>query len=320
MAKPAYDPGLTRQFDGSLHRVINQDGSFNVRRLGVGWRAFHPWLHVINMSWTGFFTLVLGSYLGINTIFAAFYFLLPPDSVQGSAAPTEAARFLNDFFFSGHTLTTVGYGSLTPRGDLANIVALTEALAGLMAFAMITGTLVARASRPSARIGYSSRALVAPYQNGAGLMFRIANERSNSLMELEASVMLMTVTRTGAAAERKFDLLALERSSVLLFPLSWTIVHPIDEKSPFHGKTAEDLRILEAELIILIKGFDETFGQVVHSRYSYRFDEIVWGAKFLPAFRSGPEGNILLEVYKLGDFIPVPVGGPPTALPGSPAS
>jgi inward rectifier potassium channel len=136
-------------------------------------------------------------------------------------------------------------------------------------------------------------------------MFRIANERSNNLMELEANVTLMTVVAASGTPERKFEVLALEREKVLLFPLTWTIVHPIDEASPFHGKTAADLEALQAELIILVKGFDETFSQVVHSRYSYRADEIVWDAKFIPAFRVEAGGNVLLEVDKLGEFSPV---------------
>jgi len=299
--KPSFDPGLTNQFGAPLRRAINKDGSFNVRRSGVSWRAFHPWLHIVNMSWPGFAVLVLAIYFSVNAAFAVTYFMMPPDAIQGSVALTERGRLLNDFFFSGHTLTTVGYGNLYPNGVAANLVATLEALVGLLSFSVITGMLVARVSRPSARIGYSQNALIAPYQKGTALMFRIANERSNSLMELEARVMMMSVVGIeGGAPERKFDYLTLERDNVLLFPLTWTIVHPIEEGSPLSGKTAEDLRNLQAELIVFIKGFDETFSQVVHNRYSYRWDEIVWGAKFLPAFRVEESGDLLLEIDKVG--------------------
>jgi inward rectifier potassium channel len=121
-------------------------------------------------------------------------------------------------------------------------------------------------------------------------------------MELEANLTLMTVVSTSGTPERKFELLGLERNTVLLFPLTWTIVHPIDESSPLSGKTAADLEQLQAEFIVLVKGFDETFSQTVHSRYSYRYDEIVWGAKFLPAFHVEESGDLLLEVDKLGVF------------------
>lgn len=299
--KPAFDPGLTNQFGAPLRRAINKDGSFNVRRSGVSWRAFHPWLHIVNMSWPGFAVLVLVVYFAVNAAFAVTYFMMSPDAIQGSAAATERGRLLNDFFFSGHTLTTVGYGNLYPNGVAANLVATLEALVGLLSFSVITGMLVARVSRPSARIGYSQNALIAPYQKGTALMFRIANERSNSLMELEARVMMMSVVGiAGGSPERKFDYLTLERDNVLLFPLTWTIVHAIEEGSPLFGKTAEDLRNLQAELIVFIKGFDETFSQVVHNRYSYRWDEIVWGAKFLPAFRVEESGDLLLEIDKVG--------------------
>lgn len=301
MQKPAFDPGLTREFGAPLRRAVNKDGSFNVRRTGADWSAFHPWLYIVRMSWTGFTALVLGFYLAVNTLFALAYFAMAPGQVSGSATATESGRFLNDFFFSAHTLTTVGYGNLAPNGLAANVGSTLEALTGLLSFAVITGLLVARASKPSASIGYSANALIAPYQNGSGVMFRVANQRSNNLMEMEAQVMLMTVAGTPQKPERKFELLNLERSGILFFALTWTVVHPIDEASPFYGKTAEDLARIQAELIILIKGFDETFSQTVHSRYSYRYDEFVWGAKFDSAFAVDPSGDLILELNRLGD-------------------
>jgi inward rectifier potassium channel len=302
MQKPAFDPGLTREFGAPLRRAVNKDGSFNVRRTGADWRSFHPWLFIVRMSWPGFTALVLGFYLAMNTAFALAYYAMAPEQIAGSAAATSGRRFLNDFFFSAHTLTTVGYGNLAPAGVASNFCSTLEALMGLLSFAVITGLLVARASKPSASIGYSRNALIAPYQNGTGVMFRIANQRSNTLMELEAQVMLMTVAGSAAKPERKFELLNLERTGILIFALTWTIVHPIDETSPFYGKTPEDLKRMQAELIILIKGFDDTFSQVVHSRQSYRHDEFVWGAKFDTAFVVESSGDLRLELDRLGDY------------------
>ncbi|MGD1068946.1 MAG: ion channel [Bryobacteraceae bacterium] len=302
MQKPDFDPGLTRQFGAPLRRAVNKDGTFNVRRSGVDWRAYHPWIHLVSMSWPAFSVVVGLTFLGINSAFALAYFLMGPSAVLGAAAPDEFGRFLNDFFFSGQTLTTVGYGTLAPRSILASLTATSEGAIGLLSFAVITGLLVARVSRPSARIRYSRNALIAPYQNASALMFRIANERSNILMEMDANVLLMTVINPAGTPERKFDILPLERPSVLLFPLTWTIVHPIDETSPLFGKTAADLAQLQVELIVLVRGFDDTFSQVVHSRFSYRHDEIVWGAKFLPAFKVEASGDLLLEIDKVGEF------------------
>lgn len=302
MQKPAFDPGLTREFGAPLRRAVNKDGSFNVRRTGASWHAFHPWLYVVRMSWFGFSTLVLTFYAAMNTGFALIYFSMDPKQVTGSAAPTEFGRFLKDFFFSAQSLTTVGYGSLAPYGNKASLCSTLESLAGLMSFAIITGLLVARASKPSASIGYSKNVLVAPYQTGSAVMFRVANQRSNNLMEIEAQVMLMTVAGTADKPERKFELLNLERKGILIFALTWTIVHPIDETSPFWGKTAEDLKQMQAELIVLLKGFDETFAQTVHSRQSYRHDEFVWNAKFNVPFVVDASGGLVIELNRLGSY------------------
>jgi inward rectifier potassium channel len=300
--QPDFDPGLTRQADSTLTRAVNRDGTFNVRRTGAGWRAYHPWLQVISMKWGEFMLVVLALYLLVNTAFALVYFSMPAAEIRGTAAPTESGRFLNDFFFSAHTLTTVGYGSLVPDGLTGNIVAIIEALVGLMVFAIITGVLIARVSRPTAQIGYSPRALVSPYRGGRGLMFRTINERTNNLLDLEVMVLLMTVEVINSRPERRFQMLKLERKSIGFFPLPWTIVHPIDSESPLYGKTAEDMAKLEMEIIVLFKAFDELFSQSVQSRYSYRYDEVVWGAKFRPSFHVDENGSLVAEIDKLGEY------------------
>jgi inward rectifier potassium channel len=128
----------------------------------------------------------------------------------------------------------------------------------------------------------------------------VVNRRANNLIEAEARVMLMTVDVDGGKPKRKYQQLGLERTQVLFLPLTWTVVHPIDENSPLHGKTAGDLERLQAEVVVMMKGFDETFGQVIYARYSYRFDEIMWGAKFAPAFEVEESGDLMLWVDKVG--------------------
>lgn len=300
MNKPTFDPGLTQKFTAPLRRAINRDGSFNVHRRGTTWRDVHPYLYLINMPWFGFFAFVFLGYLAVNTLFALAYHSLGPDQLQGGDAPTEFARFLNSFFFSAHTLTTVGYGNISPKGTAANFLAAIEAMVGLMGFALATGLLFGRVSRPSARIGYSEKMLIAPYLDGTGIQFRVVNKRRNTLMELQAQVLLLTVEGPVGDLRGTYKLLTLERPGVLFFPLTWTIVHPIDEHSPLYGKTASDLEALQAEFLILIKGFDDTFSQIVHSRYSYRYDEIVWGARFIPAFQIDADGDLVLDVNKVG--------------------
>ncbi len=300
MHQPTFDPGLTQKFTRPLRRAINKDGTFNVRRRGTTWRDTNAYLFLINMHWAGFFACVLAGYCVVNTLFALVYYALGPEQLQGGHAQTNFGHFLNSFFFSAQTLTTVGYGGISPKGTAANVVAAFEAIVGLMGFALATGLLFGRVARPSARIGFSGKMLIAAYQEGTSLQFRIVNKRANNLMELEAKVMLMVLGGTPGNVKRDYIVLNLERPSVYFFPLTWTIVHPIDEQSPLYGKTAADLERLQAEVLILIKGFDDTFSQTVHARYSYRYDEIVWGAQFVPAFDVDEQGEIVLEVNKVG--------------------
>jgi len=300
MEQPTFDPGLTQQFAGPLSRVINKDGSFNVLRRGGSWRDVHPYLFLINMPWLAFFAVIFCAFLVVNTIFALSYFSLSPGQLQGADATAEMSRFWKTFFFSAHTLTTVGYGNVAPSGLTANILSALEAMFGLIGFALATGLLFGRVSKPSARLGFSDRIVMAPYQGGTSMQFRVVNLRHNALMELDANVMLMTVEGKMGSMNRKYQVLKLERKQVFFLPLTWTIVHPIDSESPLYGKTPQELELLQAEILILIKGFDDTFSQTVHAQYSYRYDEMVWGARFEPAFGVDSSGRLVLDVDQVG--------------------
>ena len=268
MKAPSFDPGLTERYDGALKRAVNADGQFNVRRMGRTWRDAHPYLYLINAPWWKFFLIVGTAFIIANTMFATAYFLVGIDHLKGAEAPTPLLRFVNAFFFSAHTLTTVGYGNMWPIGPLANAVAALEALAGVLVFAIATGLLFGRFARPSARIGFSPNALISPYNDGTSLQFRVANRRSNNLIDVSAQLLLMTVEMCDGKLQRRFKALTLERDQILFFALTWTVVHPIDAESPLWGKTAEDLKQEQAEFLILIRSFDDSFGQTVHQRSS----------------------------------------------------
>ncbi len=295
MQKPTFDPGLTNKYSGPLRRIINPDGSFNVQRKGTDWRDVNPYLHLVSTPWVQFFLTIFAVYTLVNVIYAVVYFSLGPGALQGRADAGEpVARFFECFFFSSQTLTTVGFGALAPRSGPANLIAAVEALTGLLRFrrrhrapvrARIQVTL-----RPHR--SFSKQAIVAPYQEGTSLQFRLVNRRANTLIEPAVTLMLMTVDRSGPEHRREFKILHLEREKIMLFPLTWTVVHPIDAESPLRGKTARDLEELQAELMVLVKAWDETFAQTVHQRFSYRFSEIEWGRRFTPAFDVDDAGSI----------------------------
>lgn len=302
-----FDPGLTQTYTGSLNRIVNKDGQFNVHRVDSKWRDANPYIYLISISWPTFATIVLLAFIVVNVAFAWIYLSVASGHIKGAESKDAATQFVNLFFFSAHTLTTVGYGNMYPEGAIANTIAASEALLGLMTFAIATGILFGRFSRPNARFGFSSNMALAPYRDKTSLQFRVVNRRSSNLIEVEARVMLMTVELVNGRPARKYAQLDLERAQVLFLPLTWTVVHPIDEKSPLFGKTEEDLKRLQAEVVVMMRGFDETFGQVVYARYSYRFDEILWGVKFAAAFEVDPRGDLQLWVDRVGLTEPAPL-------------
>ena len=285
----------------SRRRLLNRDGSFNVARNGLGFWESVPLYHLlVTVSWPRFLALLVLGFFLANGAFAALYVWLGPDALSGVQAPNPAGRFAESFFFSVHTLSTIGYGHVVPQSFGANLLVVAESVVGVLALAIIAGIVFARFSRPSARIIFSDRALIAPYGDKTGLMFRIANQRSSQLVEISAKILFTCRSDNG---KREFTPLRLERDRVVFFPLTWTVVHPIDESSPLHGLTMADLERGDAEFLILITAFDEIHSQTVHTRSSYKPDEVVFGARFRSVFNptDGLEA-ISVDIEKIHDY------------------
>ncbi|GAC1513895.1 MAG: ion channel [Gemmatimonadaceae bacterium] len=287
----------------SKKRLLNRDGSFNVARDGgslVG--ALNAYHQLLTMSWPHFLALAAGIYIVVNSLFALGYMMLGPAALQGPA-DSHTGGFLRAFFFSIETFGTIGFGEIVPATVAANVLVTAESMLQLLAIAVATGVVFARFSRPTARIAYSRKALIAPYRGITAFEFRIANTRSNQIVDLSATVLMAREQVVEGKRTRRFDVLTLERDSVVFFPLSWTIVHPIDATSPLYGMTEADLIASEAEFLVLLRGMDETFSQAVHARTSYTASEVVWGAKFTSLFKPiGDDGVPTIDMQKLHRF------------------
>jgi len=302
------DPGFGENYARRTKRIINKDGSFNVVRKGAGYSVRDAYLFLINISWFKFLLLLLLVYALVNLGFTGLYYWIGIAHLKGVEEGTKIHQFLNAYFFSVQTFTTVGYGVISPQGLPANIIASLEAMSGWLFFALVSGLLFGRFAKPTTRILFSRSAIITPAQPFPQLMFRIVNKRNNLLMELEAKVLLMVVNESNNEHNRQYFGLKLAIPNLNFFTLPWTIVHEINESSPLYGKTPAHLENTDAEILILIKGFDDTFSQEVHARYSYRFEEIVWGATFLPAYDIDNKGEIIMDVKQLHkyDLTPLP--------------
>lgn len=288
----------------SRQRLLNRDGTFNVRRTGLRfWESLSAYHYLLTISWPRFFSVVVATYLVVNAFFATIYVAAGEGALTGTHSETFGGHFAEAFFFSVHTLATIGYGTIAPSTLLANIIVTIETLIGLVGVAVMAGISFARFARPLVNIIFSHNAVIAPYRGGRAFMFRIVNRRSNQLVDLETRVMLTRRKRDGQTTEREFLPLQLERDRVAFFPLSWTIVHPIDPLSPLASWTAEDLIECDAEFLILLNGFDETFSQTVHTRSSYKAHEVVWGARFRSMFNPpDDDGTISVDIRKLHEI------------------
>jgi inward rectifier potassium channel len=290
----------SRVSEQSRLRMLNRDGSFNVARSGLSFlqtiNAYHA---LLEMSWLRFHITVFLAFCGINTVFAAAFYLCGPGALNGTTGATVPDRMRECFFFSVQTFTTVGYGHVSPNTMAANLLVLVCAFVGLFSFALATGLLFARFSRPTARILYSDYALIAPYRDITSLQFRIANQRRSQLLGIEAKLLMTWVDDPLGRRSRQYRQLTLEREKVTFFPLHWTIVHPIDQESPMYGLTDSRLRETECEFLVLLSAVDDSFAQTVHSRTSYRYDEIVWGAKFADIFRREERDILHVDLRRL---------------------
>ncbi len=297
------DLGIGSRAGLSPQRFLSRDGSFNVRRLGLSpLRSLSVYHAMLTMSWPRFFTVMVSSYFAVNILFALGYLACGENALAGIADTSFWGRAQASFFFSVHTVATIGYGSISPKSLPANLLVTVEALFGLGGFALATGLLFSRFSRPEAHIAFSDQAVIAPYGNGQALMFRVVNERKSQLIEVQATVNLGRNEGAPGRIKRGFYELGLERRRVIFFPLHWVIVHPIDEKSPFLGVTEQDFKASGAEVFVLLSGIDETFSQSVHARTSYRATDVVWGARFKDMFVPSADGRATIDVRKLHDI------------------
>ncbi len=299
----------SRLSQGTNERLLNRDGSFNVVRDGMTFGKTMSIYHVlVSVSWTKFFLFVTGGFTVVNLFFAIGYFYLGPGALFGSDAISDGERFLDSFFFSVQTLATIGYGKMSPVGLMANVLVAFEALFGLIGLSIVTGLSFARFARPNTKILYSNRAIIAPFRDGRAFMFRMINQRSSQLIQVEAQLIFSKMEQKDGRRIRQYYPLTLERNRVMFFPLHWTLVHSIDEKSPLKDETSLTFTEKEAEFMILVNAVDDTYSQTVYSRSSYRFNEIVWGAKFKDMFETGTDGKpvgVRLERIHEYEFSPL---------------
>ncbi|WP_175620344.1 ion channel [Chryseobacterium schmidteae] len=285
-------------------RFINKDGLPNVRRRGVNVLNRLSWYHtMLNLSSFRFITYLVTMYILINLVFAFIYYMIGVEHLTGIDKSNPLDEFIDVFFFSSQTFTTVGYGRIAPVGFMASLVATFEAFLGLLTFAIATGLFYGRFSRPRAYLRFSDIALIAPFQDVTALMFRLAPYKNNALTDADVTLSTAIEINEEGVVKSNFYRLETQLSKINTLALNWTVVHKIDENSPFFGFSADDFKNTNIEIIVHVRAFDEVFSNTVVQRSSYVSNEIIYGAKFVTMYYPDKEkDSTILDLDKINEY------------------
>ncbi len=296
--RTAEDSGFGQKFIGGA-KLIDSNGSFNIVKKGVVKYTIYEYL--LNCTWSKFFLWTFLGFLSVNAVFAILYYANGVENINLKLQVGNMEAYLYCLYFSVQTFTSVGYGYLSPLDHFSNILSSINAFAGLLGFALATGLLFARFSRARVNILFSKNILLTPFQDKKSIQWRIINENSNTLMDVKASATLSWVENIDGVMRRKFHRLPLELDFIYMFPLNWTLVHKITEDSPLHNKTLEELMHNKSEILVNIKGYDDTYGQFIYKNHSYTFDHLIENASFVPMYEN-EDNHTVLHIDKLDKY------------------
>lgn len=301
MARKTKDPGFGFNSHENVRGIIHKDGSSNVIHVNKKFNVDDLYTYLVEMSWSRFFLYVFIGYTFLNILFGFVYTLIGIEQITPSTG-NFFGDFLNGFFFSAQTLTTVGYGGIAPKGITANLIAAFQAMLGLLSFSFITGLLYGRFAKPKAAIRFSDNLILRDFKEHRALMFRLMNNRKTIMIEPEIKVTLSINEKNKEGRyQRAFHELKLERDKIMYLPTVWTVVHEVGEESPLHKYSKEEIEKLDAKVYILLKYHEESFGQSVYQATSYDFSKLEINMKYSPSSHFNEDGFTVLDHGKLSE-------------------
>jgi inward rectifier potassium channel len=278
-------------------------GSYSVTKKGVprfDWAD--PYRMAVSLSWPGFLGVLLAIYLSMNALFALAYVAVP-----GAIANARPYHFTDAFFFSLETLATVGYGELYPATLYGHIVASVEITTGLAFTAILTGLVFVRFARPRAKFVFAAHPVITLHNNVPTLMLRVGNGRATSLASAAAriSVLIAETSAEGALFRRTYEL-KLVRGSLPVFPLSWTLMHTIDETSPLHGMDETRMVRDAVRMFVAFEARDPDLATTVHDMRVYGPEEILFGMRYVDIISNDETGLPVADLTRIDDVEPGP--------------
>lgn len=303
------ETGLGVNSSNNTDRFFDKSGDPHIKLKGIGFfDRLSIYRSLLKMPGWKFFLLIISAYVVVNLVFATIYSMIGLEYMGGMESEAFHEKYWEAFFFSAQTLSTVGYGHLYPTGYLMNFVAAIESLLGLLMFAVATGLMYGRFSRPRAYIQFSDNAVFAPFRNGVALMFRMAPYKKHYLTDVEVKVTVGVRSNEEGIQKNQFFSLKLDVSKANTLTLNWTLVHVIDEDSPFYGLSEEEIIQLQPELLVFVKGYDDEYSNIVVARTSYTWKEFVFGAKFRQMYYPAEDRqHTIMDLGKLNEYDKAPI-------------
>jgi len=270
-------------------------GAYEFTKKGVSrFDLRDPYHLAITLTWPQFLAALFALYLFVNTVFATLFWLAP-----GSVVNARPGSFIDVLFFSIETLATVGYGDMYPATLYGRVVASSEILCGLAFTAILTGLTFVRFSRPRAKLIFAANPVVATHNGKPTLMLRIGNGRTGLLTDAAAKLNVSVMTTEGKLF-RSAQELRLERAHIPAFPLSWTLMHVLDERSPLHGFDTAQFIAADARVFVTVEARDPALATVVHDFRNYTPEDICFGMRYADVVTTAEDGTLVVDLTRIG--------------------
>lgn len=255
---------------------------------------------LMRTAWSKLLASFVLIYCGVNALFASLYWL----GGEGTITNARPGAFGDDFWFSVQTFATIGYGALSPGSTYGHLLVTLESFCGMLSVALGTGIVFAKFSLPKARVAFSKNLIVSSRNGTPCLVCRVANRRASSLLDAsaQAHVLVDEVSSEGHRLRRNHRL-ELERSSMPIFLLSWTLIHRLDENSPLSGLCLENAEQRLVGIIVSFTGVDETMLQTVHARQLYGAADLRFGARFADMIDTSNPAKLVIDHAQLDELL-----------------
>jgi len=194
---------------------------------------------------------------------------------------------------------------MAPESTYGHMIVVVEALVSIIGIALITGLMFAKASRPKASVIFSNKMVIHKRDGQEMLMLRAGNARGNDVIDasMKLTALIDEISAEGDHLRRVRDL-RLVRSYSPFFSLSWTVMHPIDEKSPLYDIDLNDPNCNVVALLGTLTGHDGTYGQTIYARHIWQLEDVMPKHKFVDVISHLDDGRLMLDYDNFHNVTP----------------